>query len=66
MSVIAPIYTLPAKGHAPARQHRPATDAQDARISPLLVYPVVVAVSLLSWFALAKLVMLAIRLPLFS
>jgi hypothetical protein len=38
----------------------------DARISRRLVYPMLAAVSLLLWFALAWLVILAIRLPLFS
>jgi hypothetical protein len=50
----------------PANRAKAADAPDDARISPRLVVPAVVAVSLLLWFAVAELAMLVIRLPLFS
>jgi hypothetical protein len=69
MTAISPIHALTADGRLASKRPRPTTDpdrAVDAPISPLVVYPVAAAVSLALWFALAELVMLAARLPLFS
>jgi hypothetical protein len=63
MTVLTSIFALEARSQ---RSAGPAEAPQDARISPRVVYPVVVAVSLLLWFALVELMLLLVRLPLFS
>jgi hypothetical protein len=75
MSVVTPIYAFVAKGaHAPGRLRRwgghadaaagLAAPSDDAPISPRVVYPAVVAVSLVLWLALIQAVLLAFGLHL--
>ena len=74
MTVITPVHAFTADGGLASERLRSwrrhgsdrAETPDEERISPRLVVPAVVAVSLLLWFSLAGLVILAFRLPLFS
>lgn len=77
MTVMTPMHTFPANGGrvtllpwlwqwGATAPHMAAESPDEARISPLLVYPAVFASSLVLWFALGQLLMWAARLTFLS